>query len=161
MEGPAIATLYHVVSLSCLIGIVTYRDNWKSREGLEPLLRHLDGLRALTRRAFRDALLGRASDQLLEVARVDGVDDGVEVVAVRESVLRQLRREVWLELLVILELRPEVADGQLVVAGNRDGDDVLLQEELLLFLEYLAKEVAADLINWRQEELDYIVRSDT
>ena len=80
-------------------------------------------------------------EDLLEIVWHLRVHDVEKVFAWRTLVLRILGGEILHEVGVLLHLRPERLDGDLVVLGDMDVVHLLLFEELLIFCEHLLEEV--------------------
>ena len=89
-----------------------------------------------------------------QILRVDRIEYVKEILPGRPLVLGELVREVLGERWVLFEIRPKVADRQLVILRHVDGVDVCSLEELLLIGEDLFHEVLGHLIVRRQVELD-------
>jgi len=96
-------------------------------------------------------------NHLLEVVGVDGVEHVEEILPRRVSVLRQEVGEKEHELRVLLEIWPELDDGDLVVLWNVDEVDLRLLQEPLLVDEDKLEEVFIDLgdrwevvLDWRK-----------
>ena len=98
----------------------------------------------------RHPLLVGVVQHLLQEVRVDGVEHAEEVLAGRALILGQDVREVRRHLFVLLELRPDVLGGQLVVVRHFNVGHLLLAEQLLLALEDGLEEVLVDVADGRQ-----------
>ena len=81
---------------------------------------------------------------LLQVFRVQGVQDVEEVLSGRALVLGVLGREELDEGGILLEVGPEIPHGELVVEGDFDVLDISFLEQLLLVGEDLLQEVLGD-----------------
>ena len=126
---------------------------WHLLELLLPILGELDRLPHARLARRRHPLLVGVGQILGEEVGMDGIEDVEEVLPRRTLAIWEDVREVLLHLLIIGELRPEVLDGQLVVVGHLDADDLLLLEQLLLAGEHLLQEVLVDRGGRRQVEL--------
>jgi hypothetical protein len=93
-------------------------------------------------------------DQGLDVVGMERVEDVEEVLPARVAALRQLVGEVGLEVRVVLHLRCQAHDAELVVLGHGGGADVPERQQLLLAPEELSKEVLRDHEVGRHVELD-------
>jgi len=78
---------------------------------------------------------------LSKVLRVYRVQDVHEVLAGWALVLGVFVREVLHELLVLLELGPNILDREFLIEGNLDCDYLVFAEELFLTGEYLLEKV--------------------
>ena len=103
-----------------------------------------DGLLLCVEAGAGHPLLVRMTHDLRQVLMMERVEDVEEVLARRTLVLRVRCREVLGELWVLLELRPEPPDGELVVVGDLDLVDVRLLHEHLLAGEDILQEVFVD-----------------
>ena len=92
-------------------------------------------------------------DDLLQVARLERVDQVEEVLPVRHAALRQLLREVPHELLVRLEHRPQFDHGELVELRHGDPFDLVQTQKRLLVREDLFEEVFVEHPVRRQVQL--------
>ena len=110
-------------------------------ELLLPEVGDADGLRLLVHAGPGHPLDVGVVHDLAQVLGVDRVQHVEEVLPRRPLVLRVLGREVLHELGVLLELRPEAADRELVVVGHLDVVHGGLQQQRLLAREDLLEEV--------------------
>lgn len=86
------------------------------------------------------------------VLRLQRIEDGEEVVSVRHTFLGHLVWEVNPELRIRLPLRQESLDGQLVILGDSDANDLRLLHQLLLVLKYVTEEVFVEhRFGWKVE----------
>ena len=92
-------------------------------------------------------------EDLLEIVWHLRVHDVKEILAWWSLVLRILGGEVLHEVGVLLHLRPERLDGDLVVLGDVDVVHLLLFEELLIFCEHLLEEVLGHALLFGQVKL--------
>ena len=111
---------------------------------VQPLFVVLDGV----------PLLAGVAEDLLQVVGVERVQDVEEIVTSRAFIFRENIGEILRELLVLLELRPELRHRELVVLRDLDLLHVLLLEQLLLIREDLLEEVFIHLALGRQVVLD-------
>ena len=89
--------------------------------------------------------LAGVAEDLLQVVWVERVQNVEEIVSSRPFIFMEGIGEVLRELLVLLELRPELDDGELIVLGNLDLLHILLLHQLLFVGEDLFEEVFIDL----------------
>ena len=92
---------------------------------------------------------------LLEILGVERVEDVEEVLSGGISLIGVFVLEKENELGVLLEILPQVLDGQLLEVGDMDVVDLLLFEELLLVVEDLLQEVLVALVLGRDIILNY------
>ena len=78
---------------------------------------------------------------LLQILRVDGVEDVEEVFTVGTFVLRILVLEVNIELIIILESRPHLVYRELIKVRNINVVHLILLQQKLLVLEDLTEKV--------------------
>ena len=94
---------------------------------------------------------------LLQIIRIQGIQDGEEVLSGWALVPRKNIWEILLELKVLLVLGPEPLDGELIVMRDLDRGHRLLLEELLLSGEHGLQEVLVDMMTGRQEVLEMFI----
>ena len=123
-------------------------------EFLQPVVGDLDGLGLGVLAVGGHPLLVRVSQQLLEVLRVDRVQDVEEVRSGRPLAVRVFVGEVLDEFRIFLELRIQRLDADLVVVRHRDLLHDGLLHQFLLPGEDLLEEVLVDLLHRRQIVLD-------
>ena len=80
-------------------------------------------------------------DHLLQVLGVHGVEDVEKVLARRTFVFGIFVWEVLQELLVVLKVRVEALDRNLIIFGHVDVVDLILLQQVLLPCEHVAEEV--------------------
>ena len=85
-------------------------------------------------------------EDLIEVVWIQRIEDIVEVLAARSLVRWEDVREVLTERRIVLELGPQVLNGELIVGERMDLLDECLLEEQLLVREHQLEEVLIDLI---------------
>ena len=83
-------------------------------------------------------------DDLLQIFRVQRIEDVEEIFSRWALVLGVYRRKESEEVGVLLQLWPESLDSDLVVLGHVDVVDIRLLQELLLAGENLFEEVLVD-----------------
>ena len=104
----------------------------------------------------RHPLLVGVVHDLLEVVRIQGVEDIEEVLARWSLAGWVLVRKVGQEDRVLLELRIELLDGELIVVGHVDVLHLDLLEQLLLADQDILEEVLVDEALRRQIKLEAI-----
>jgi len=122
-------------------------------ELLFPVLRHPDALRLHGLALGGIALLVGVSNDLCEVLRMNRVQDVEEVLPRWPLALRVPVGEELQHLRVLLELRPESLDGELLVLLDRNLVDLRLLQEVLLSAEDLVEEILGEDIAVGQGEL--------
>ena len=85
---------------------------------------------------------------------MDSIQDVEEIVPWRTLVLGIGRRKELGEIGVLLQIRPEAPDRELVIVRNGDPIDLSLLEELFLLNQDLLEEVFSDKLLFRQVILD-------
>ena len=94
-------------------------------------------------------------DDLREVLGVERVQDVEEVLPRRRLALGVLGGEEGEEVAVLLDVRPQRLDRELVVVGHRDVPHLALPQQLLVLRQHFLEEVLVDHVFWGQVELDY------
>ena len=106
-----------------------------------PLFGDLDGLSLLVLSLGGPSHFVGVAHDLREVARIQRVHHVKEILPGRALALGELIGEVPQEVLVLLEQRPQISHGQLIVVGHLHRVDHLLLQQRLLFREDLPEEV--------------------
>ena len=130
------------------------------RHCLELLLPELgdgDGLSQVVARVGRHPLLASMAHDLLEIFRIDRVQDIEEILARRALIFRKLVREVLCELLVLRKLWPERLHRQLVVEWYSYRLDLRLLQKHLVAGQHVLQEVLVHnglvgevILNWKE-----------
>ena len=122
---------------------------WHGLELLGPEVGDLDGLVLHPLALSSEPLLVGVGHDLGQVVRVDRVQDVEEIVSRRPFPFRIGVGEELHHVRVLLELRVERLDRQLIVVGHFDLDLLLLQEQALPAREHGLEEVLVDrLLVW-------------
>ena len=111
---------------------------------LRPVLRDLDGLVLVAVSTYHHTLLVCVGHDLLQVLRVQGVEDVKKVFSRRTFVFRVLVGEVLREGSVSLQVRPQVLHRELVVVRHCDLLQLVLLQQLLPVCKDFLKEVLGD-----------------
>ena len=122
-------------------------------EGVPPVVRDFDELFGHSFALRRVPLLVCVLSDLLQVGRLESVNQVEEVLSIRNSSLRHLRWEEPHELLVRLKHWPQFDDGKFIVLRNGDSFDLVQTQKRLFFNEDLFEEIFVEHPVWRQVQL--------
>ena len=120
-----------------------------------PRVGDLDGLLLAHNALSAISLLAGVLQNLLQVLGVERVEDVEKVVVVGHPIAGVNVLEVEHKLLVLLQVAPQVFDGELLEVGDVDIVDVLLLEEPLVVVENLLQEIFIALSLWWNIILNY------
>ena len=112
------------------------------------LIGDLDGLSLLVLSLGGPSHFVGVAHDLGEVARIQRVHHVKEILPGRTLALGKLIGEVPQEVLILLEQRPQIFHGQLIIVRHLHRVDHLLLQQRLLFREDLPEEIFVNLTDW-------------
>ena len=119
-------------------------------ELIPPILRDLYGISLLILLYQMIAAAAGMGDDAAHVVRVESIKDIKEVLSIRGMSLGKFVRKVEHEYGILLEMREEILDRELIILWHVDELDILQFEELLPLSKNRSEEVFVHHDIWRE-----------